>query len=228
MYQQDPSSPIPGVAGASASEVIDGRLVYPCTIHYTGREGGTFILYAESAQIRNEWKDKLSEALGLRKIVQETNKVFEVETLSADTFLVPSAPNGGSGGGASGSAAQPAWDPAFTGRVTCSVPFSTFTELCCFDAFTKFHFPATSDHRMLVAIGCAEGVWIGFKHDSRSMRRVLHLKMVTQCAMLETFGLFLVLADKVSLCDSFPVTLLTRHSVSFRISYRSSRSFHSQ
>lgn len=27
------------------------------------------------------------------------------------------------------------------------------------------------------------------------MRRVLHLKMVTQCAMLEDFGVFLVLAD---------------------------------
>lgn len=30
-----------------------------------------------------------------------------------------------------------------------------------------------------------------------AMRRVLHLKMVTQCAMLEEFGIFLVLADKV-------------------------------
>ena len=30
-----------------------------------------------------------------------------------------------------------------------------------------------------------------------AMRRVLHVKMVTQCAMLEDFGIFLVLADKV-------------------------------
>jgi hypothetical protein len=30
-----------------------------------------------------------------------------------------------------------------------------------------------------------------------AMRRVLHLKMVTQCAMLDDFGIFLVLADKV-------------------------------
>lgn len=35
-----------------------------------------------------------------------------------------------------------------------------------------------------------------------AMRRVLHLKMVTQCAMLEDFGMFLVLADKVGL---FPI-----------------------
>ena len=32
-----------------------------------------------------------------------------------------------------------------------------------------------------------------------ALRRVLHLKMVTQCAMLEDFGIFLVLADKVSM-----------------------------
>lgn len=35
-----------------------------------------------------------------------------------------------------------------------------------------------------------------------AMRRVLHLKMVTQCAMLEEFGIFLVLADKVRLTVS--------------------------
>jgi hypothetical protein len=31
-----------------------------------------------------------------------------------------------------------------------------------------------------------------------AMRRVLHLQKVTQCAMLEDFGIFLVLADKVN------------------------------
>lgn len=36
-----------------------------------------------------------------------------------------------------------------------------------------------------------------------AMRRVLHLKMVTQCAMLQDFGIFLVLADKVSICNIY-------------------------
>jgi hypothetical protein len=36
------------------------------------------------------------------------------------------------------------------------------------------------------------------------MRRVLHLKMVTQCAMLEDFGIFLVLADKVKVPSCCP------------------------
>ena len=39
-------------------------------------------------------------------------------------------------------------------------------------------------------------IWLLFMHIV-AMRRVLHLKMVTQCAMLEEFGIFLVLADKV-------------------------------
>ncbi|KAJ7580194.1 Dbl-like domain-containing protein [Mycena floridula] len=155
----------------NAADSVDARAVFPCTIHHNGRLGGPYILYAESSQIRIEWKQKLEEALGLRKVVQESNKVFEVETLSTDTFLVPSLVSG---------ANAPSWNQenSFTGKVTCSVPFNT------------------PDGRGLVAVGCSEGVWIGFRHDSRSMRRVLHLKMVTQCAMLEDFGIFLVLADK--------------------------------
>ncbi|KAF7289464.1 hypothetical protein HMN09_01340400 [Mycena chlorophos] len=158
-------------ATATPDSAGDSRMMYPWTIHHNGRLGGAHILFSESPQARTEWKQKLDEALGIRKVVQESNKVFEIETLSADTFLVPSVQVG---------TPPPQWNQStqFTGKVTCSVPFNT------------------ADGRGLVAIGCAEGVWIGFRHDPRSMRRVLHLKMVTQCAMLEEFGIFLVLADK--------------------------------
>ncbi|KAF9779311.1 CNH domain-containing protein [Thelephora terrestris] len=164
---QNSSSP---AASTSPEAVNDGRAVYPCTIHHNCRLGGLYTLFAETSQARLEWKAKLEEAIGLRKVVQESNKVFEVGTLSMDTFYAPTLlANAG-----------PSWnnDGNFTSKVTCSVPFST------------------PDGRALVAIGCTEGVWIGFRHDSRSMRRVLHLRMVTQCAMLEDFGIFLVLADK--------------------------------
>ncbi|THU88754.1 Dbl homology domain-containing protein [Dendrothele bispora CBS 962.96] len=166
-HAADPSS---NPASASSPE-NDSRLIYPLTLHHDGREGGPYVLYAESAQARLEWEQKLKEALTIRKVVQESNKVFEMEMLSSDTFLVPSVV---------GAASPPSWNQenSFTGKVTCSVPFNT------------------ADGRGLVAIGCAEGVWIGFRHDPKSMRRVLHLKMVTQCAMLEEFGIFLVLADK--------------------------------
>jgi hypothetical protein len=65
-----------------------------------------------------------------------------------------------------GNAGQP-WthDNQFTGKVTCSVPFSK-----------EFHIKGsngshwkldTPDGRALVAIGCSEGVWIGFRHDPK-------------------------------------------------------------
>jgi RHO1 GDP-GTP exchange protein 1/2 len=75
------------------------------------------MLYAESAQSRTEWRQKLEEALGIRKVVQESNKVFEIETLSTDTFLMPPVMNA--------TASPPAWtqESSFTGKVTCSVPF---------------------------------------------------------------------------------------------------------
>jgi hypothetical protein len=157
--------------GLTPDAVTDSRVVFPCTILHTGRLGGLYTVYAESSQARTEWKEKLEEAIGLRKVVQESNRVFEVETLSSDTFVVPSMLS---------PPTNQSWnsESSFTGKVTCSVPFTT------------------ADGRALVAVGCAEGVWIGFRHDSRSMRRVLHLKMVTQCAMLDDFGIFLVLADK--------------------------------
>jgi hypothetical protein len=91
--------------------------VYPWTIHHNGRLGGANILFSESAQARTEWKQKLEEAMGIRQVVQESNRVFEVETLSSDTFLVPSVQVG---------APSPQWnqDTSYTGKVTCSVPFS--------------------------------------------------------------------------------------------------------
>ncbi|KAL0576451.1 Rho guanine nucleotide exchange factor [Marasmius crinis-equi] len=153
-------SNISGASSTSTTIPSDSRSVYPCTIHHNGRMGGTYILYAESAQHRMEWRTKLEEAIGLRTVVQESNKLFDWETLSSNTFLMPPV---------IGAASEMAWsgENQFTGKVTCSVAFNS------------------PDGRGLVAIGCAE-----------AMRPALHLKMVSQCTVLEDFGIFLVLADK--------------------------------
>jgi len=168
------------------------------------------MLFTETPQERSEWKQKLEESLGLRKVVQESNKVFEIESLSVDTFLLPSSTLGPT---------SSVWHDGtlFTGKVTCSVPFSKHPLSIAADCLLANVAKDTPDGRGLVAIGCAEGVWIGYRHDSRcknfhiftlaiccltrllALRRVLHLKMVTQCAILDEFGLFLVLADKVGL-----------------------------
>lgn len=121
------------LVGLSAGETIDNRYVYPIHIHHNGRTGGIHTVFAESTQARIEWRGKLEEALGLRKVVQESNKVcpftnesrtdltilkvFEIETLSIDTFLVPAVGQ---------NMTAPSWNEEgmFTGNVTCSVPFS--------------------------------------------------------------------------------------------------------
>jgi len=58
-----------------------------------------------------------------------------------------------------------------------------------------------------------------------AMRRVLHLRMVSQCAVLEDFGIFLVLADKVGGVRSrvFLVSL-TAFIVALCLPYRGPRS----
>lgn len=108
--------PGPGSPGSAH----DSRVVYPCTIIYSGRQGGPYTLYAETPQARTEWKAKLEEAIRMRKIMAEKNKVFEVATLSVDTF--PSPPLVPTPGVPQ--------DSSFTGKVTCSVPFSEWIPCC--------------------------------------------------------------------------------------------------
>ena len=143
--------------GASPDTATDSRLVYPLTLHHNGRTGGPYILYADTQQLRLEWKTKLEEALVLRRVVQDSNKVFEVETLSSDTFLMQAFTG----------AQQQSWNQeVYTGRVTCSVPFSKYCQKPTLMTIVT-QSQATTDGRALVAIGCAEGVWIGFRHDPK-------------------------------------------------------------
>jgi hypothetical protein len=109
--------------GVRTSGESPADVVYPFTIHHNGRVGGLYVLYAESAAARAEWKAKLEEAIGLRKVVQENNKMFELEELSSETFFAPSLRSG---------PAAPAWNgnTLLTGKFTCSIPFSTLCKSC--------------------------------------------------------------------------------------------------
>ena len=51
--------------GMSLESATDSRVICLCTILPTGRLGGLYTLYAESAQARSEWMDKLQEAIGV-------------------------------------------------------------------------------------------------------------------------------------------------------------------
>jgi hypothetical protein len=80
------------------------------TIIHIGRNGGTYQLFADSANSRKMWKEKISEAQTKLQLNGSSQQVFELFTLNDATF--GTAPIGTSG--ATG---------ASKGKVTCSVPF---------------------------------------------------------------------------------------------------------
>lgn len=61
--------------GAAKDDAQDSRSIYPFGIHYTGRAGGIYQFFTDSATSRAEWKQKLEEAMEMRKVVQDSNKV---------------------------------------------------------------------------------------------------------------------------------------------------------
>lgn len=170
------------------AEVPGDSRLWPFTISFIGQGqlGGQYTLWADTYAARQDWADKLAHAKLLRTAINDANKVFEMEPLSQGTFYM--APSYG-----------PVPVPArggeeVTGRVTCSVPFRTV------------------DGRFLVAVGCDEGVWIGLRHDPRSLRKVLHVKDVTNIAVLEEFGIFLVLQDRSLLAYHLDALVPSAHS----------------
>lgn len=177
---------------------IFSRMLFPITIRYTGRSSDLLTVYTESPQSRDEWQQKLAEAMNLRKTVQDCNKVVELVSLG-----VPSVSEQTAGS----LSTEGSWDQVAAssesstplGRITCSVPFTT---------------PAGID---LFAFGCNEGVWFCRRDTASSLKQVIHLKLVTQCAVLDKHGIFLVMADKAlyaydiaSLVPSNLVCLSTR------------------
>jgi hypothetical protein len=86
-------------------------MAWPLNVLFIGQGqlGGQYTLFAESQSIRNEWHEKLQHAKVLRAEVNDAGKVFELTPLSTDTFYQSS---------------NYTVKDDFTGRVTCSMPFS--------------------------------------------------------------------------------------------------------
>ncbi|KAH8924026.1 Dbl-like domain-containing protein [Atractiella rhizophila] len=162
----------------------EDKSVYPLTFRYLGRHGEVFTLHADTKDARAEWQKKVQEAIAFRQEMLDASKVFTLYAMSDKTF----------------GAAPYAYGVANTdgpierhGPPTCSCPIST------------------SDNRRLVAIGCADGVWIGLRSNPQSLRRVIHLNDVTQLAVLQQFGFLLVLSEKRLFAYPLEVVIPTAH-----------------
>lgn len=163
----------------------DSALAYPIAFHQMGRYNGLVYYYVDSAAVRQEWEKRLREAIALRAERQEANRVVRLDPLADQTFGSTST---------IGSLAPDAPTANQFGRPTCSVPLTT------------------ADGQSLVVAGCSEGLFIGFRGRPRSMRQVVHLSGITQCAVLPDFGFVLVVANRVLIaCEhALPALLSTR------------------
>ena len=79
-----------------------------------GQLGGQYTLWTDSYATRAEWQERLQHAKVLRTEVNDATKVFEMIPLSEGTFWM--APNY--------AAPKVDGESSYTGRVTCSAPFS--------------------------------------------------------------------------------------------------------
>lgn len=79
---------------------------YPIMFQHLGRHGADYLLYAESAAARVEWKEKLVEAKAMKEMADIDKRIFEIRSLSDTTFAGSQASNGHN-----------------HGKVTCTVPF---------------------------------------------------------------------------------------------------------
>ncbi len=111
MGQNSPAPPL--VTDLEGPENLLSRpSLHSFTILHIGRNGGTYQLFADSANTRRMWKEKISEAQTKLQLNRSSQQVFELFTLNDATFGAPiGTPGGSHSPGVSRS------------KVTCSVPF---------------------------------------------------------------------------------------------------------
>ncbi|KAM0753197.1 hypothetical protein T439DRAFT_378904 [Meredithblackwellia eburnea MCA 4105] len=165
-----------GRPGAYPPPGSNQELLFPISLHRIGREEGTFTFYVDSAATRTKWAEKLPKAMEEHAEASRAKQVIALDVLSDQTF-----------GGADtviGSLVPPAPLESQFGNPTCSAPLTT------------------ADGQNLVVAGCAQGLFIGFRGKPRTMRQVVHLTGITQCAILPEYGFILVVAQKVLIAYS--------------------------
>ncbi|KAG9293935.1 hypothetical protein G9A89_019273 [Geosiphon pyriformis] len=179
-----PEIPPPLVTDLDTPEnLLHQKSLFPFTVIHLGKNGGSFQLFADSANTRKLWKDKIIEAQTKFQLSKSHQQVFELFTLNDSTF--GSSPVGNPANPTGALSPPSAWK----GKVNCSVPF------------------VTPEKRNMVAIGTDEGIWMGFGGETKSFRNVLRINNVMQMAVLEEYAIFVVLADKMLLAYSLEVII---------------------
>lgn len=161
--------------------------MYPFTITHRSETREPLTFYVPTAAERDAWVDNLTRATHEVWERARAHPLFARRALSADTFAAGVMP----------ADASLARESLSYPEVTCAAPF------------------ALEDRTQMLAVGTSDGVWIGLYAQPNSFHKVLHLRGVTLCAVLQDVRQFLVLADRSLIAYDLealvPSTVTPRH-----------------
>lgn len=176
----------------------DDRIVYPFKIRHLGKsfkgEDSSYVLYAPTAQNRQEWCEKiiLAKERHAASLHAQNAEPFSIKVLADCAFGLPDsvtpAPRPPTIRGTPLYRAIKEVEDRFA-SLPRPAPL-TRAQVNCATAFTN------PFKKSMIAVGTDAGVFITETENPRGWRVSLRLKNVTQIAVLEEFNLFLVLADK--------------------------------
>ncbi|KAH8433269.1 putative Rho guanyl nucleotide exchange factor [Aspergillus melleus] len=170
----------------------DDKILYPFKIKHLGT-AGTYTLYAFSAQSRQDWCDKITEAKTKHAAALFTQNAepFRLRVL-ADTAFANSDFSASSSVTIDGTPLDRAIKEVEL-RYPASSPRPQPVCRTAVHCATVFQQPAG---RMMCAIGTDYGVYISDYNDPRGWTRAIPIVRVTQVAVFEEFNVFLLIADK--------------------------------
>lgn len=193
------SAPVPNGRSATATSLDqrDDRVVYPFKIKHLGRpfktEESTYTLFAPTAQVRQEWCEKIIKAKEQHaaSLHAQNAEPFRIRVLADCAFAtetishMPKPPvirgtplNRAIQEVEERYASLPRPNPICRSTVNCATSFTN-------------HF-----QKQMIAVGTDNGVFVTESDNPRGWRRAFGIPKVTQIAVLEEFSVFLILTDK--------------------------------
>ncbi|KMQ46665.1 Dbl like protein (DH) domain [Trichophyton rubrum] len=192
------TSPTPGAAGRSVTTTVlensrDEKILYPFRIKHLGKRD-VYVLYAPTAQSRQEWCEKIYEAKTKHAaaLYAQNAEPFRLRVLSDSAFAysdqaVP--PKSAVIKGTPLDRAIREVEKKYERNLSRPLPVCRAAVNCA----TVFQQPPG---KMMCAIGTDYGVYISAYDDPRGWTKGISMLRVTQVAVFEEFNLFLLISDK--------------------------------
>ena len=181
----------------TSSTVLEGskdeKVMYPFRIKHLGQD--TYTLYAPSASNRDNWCEKILEAKKRHaaSLFEQNAEPFRLRVMADTAFAYDSLAGGPRSPSIEGTPLDRALrevDLAFKNSGPRPHPVCRASINCA----TSFKQPYPG--KPVVAVGTDYGVYLSDMENPRGWTRAIAIGKVSQVAVLEEFGLFLLIADK--------------------------------